>query len=293
MFATCQLGAEPLLIAEVARLRPKLRPAFRRPGLVTWVSDAEVAPEVTLDAVFARVWGASLGRDGVLPGGAIVHEFPRDPEAGEVKGEPARLNELVCDQITAPGEPTFVGVHRHTRGRWAIPGGLPQIVVPPESPSRAFAKIEEAIAWAGLDVREGQTAVEIGSAPGGAALALALRGVTVWGVDPGEMKVAHPLIHHLDRTISALRWEELPPRVDWLLMDVNLAPQLALHELARLAPPLRGKLRGAVLTLKLNDARVVEELPSLLARAGTLGLGSARATHLPSNRREVCCVLTP
>jgi 23S rRNA (cytidine2498-2'-O)-methyltransferase len=308
VFATCAPGLEPALKLELARTRPELRFAYSRPGLVTFKAPGPVAADDPPSSAFARVWGRSIGSvaDPAVAAARLaelaparVHAFPRDPVAAVDlapwqalgPGGPAAPGELVADVIVARDEPAWLGVHRHDGARPAHPGGAIPVDIPADAPSRAYAKIEEAIGWAGLDVRAGEVALEIGSAPGGAALALARRGVTLWGADPGVMQVTHPLIHHLDRTISALRWEELPPRVDWLLMDVNLAPQVALHELARLAPPLREHLRGAVLTLKLNDQRVVEELPALIARAGELGLGAARATHLPSNRREICCVL--
>ena len=50
-----------------------------------------------------------------------------------------------------------------------MPGGLIHIDVPAEAPSRAYAKIEEAIVWARLPVAAGQIALEIGAAPGGAS----------------------------------------------------------------------------------------------------------------------------
>ncbi len=329
-FACCQVGSERLLKGEVARTQPGLRPAFARPGLVTWVSDTATSPAIDLGAVFARVWGASLGRaatpedvqallaaePGLGSAGLRLHVFARDPAAVGAADEVSRGREallasgrfatvtlpqagdLVVDVITAPGEPFLVGLHRHAVGRWAVPGGQPAIVVPPESPSRAFAKIEEAIAWAGLDLRPGNQALEIGSAPGGAALALARRGVTVWGVDPAPMGPgvleyrgpAEARIHHLPVRVDELRWDDLPARLDWLLLDVNLAPQVALHAVQRLVPRLRRNLRGAVLTLKLNDQRVIDEIPALLGRVRQLGFSDVRATHLPSNRREICCV---
>jgi 23S rRNA (cytidine2498-2'-O)-methyltransferase len=142
-------------------------------------------------------------------------------------------------------------------------------------------------------VAAGQVALEIGAAPGGAALALARRGLEVWGVDTAALApqvLAHPNVRHVPKKAGALRWEELPPRVDWLLVDVNLAPQVALHEVARLVPPLRPKLLGAVLTLKLNDLAFVDELPALVERIRGMGLGDVRLRHLPSTRREICAV---
>ncbi len=329
-FACCQIGSERLLKGEVARTQPRLRPAFARPGLVTWVSEVATDADLELDAVFARVWGASLGRastsgeavallgsdSGVGSSGVRLHVFARDPMTQGAAAEvirvrealvatgrfaaeaPPLLGELIVDVIVAPEEPWLVGIHRHRAGRWEVPGGQPSINVPVESPSRAFAKIEEAISWAKLDVRPGQVALEVGSSPGGAALALARRGVTVWGVDPAPMGVgvleyrgpSESRIVHLAIKISELRWEDLPPRIDWLLLDMNLAPQVALHSIQRFLPRVRKGLRAAVLTLKLNDQRIIDEIPALLERVRRMGFDDVRATHLPSNRSEICCV---
>jgi 23S rRNA (cytidine2498-2'-O)-methyltransferase len=329
-FACCQIGSERLLKGEVARTRPKLRAAFARPGMVTWVSDTPTTPDLELDSVFARVWGASLGRattaeeaiallrpDSGLGSGALrLHAFARDASAEGAAAEVTRVHDallatgrfvpgtrpksgdLIVDVVIAAGEPWLVGAHKHRAGRWEIPGGLPEIVVPPESPSRAFAKIEEAILWAGLDMKAGHVALEIGSSPGGAALAMARRGITVWGVDPAPMGKgvleyrgpSQAQIHHLAIKISALTWEALPPRIDWLLLDVHLAPQVALHSIQRFLPRVRKHLKGAVLTLKLNDQQIVEEIPNLLERVKRMGFDEVRATHLPSNRSEICCV---
>jgi len=314
-FAACAPGLEPALKREVARARPELRFAYSRPGLVTFRSTRAVPPEDPPGSVFAHVWGRSIGaaadpaRAAALLAGIgadRVHAFARDPEAAPDlapwqalgPGGPAAPGERVADVIVAPGEPALIGVHRHDDARPAHPGGAIPVEIPADAPSRAYAKIEEAIAWARLPVAAGQVALEIGAAPGGAALALARRGLTVWGVDTGALApvvLAHPGVRHVPKKVGALRWEELPPRVDWLLVDVNLAPQVALHEVARLAPPLQRALAGAVLTLKLNDWAFVDELPALVERIRAMfggALPDVRLRHLPSNRREVCAVAT-
>jgi 23S rRNA (cytidine2498-2'-O)-methyltransferase len=319
VFATCLPGIEPALKLDVARARPELRPAYARPGLVTFKSARPAGPDDTPGSVFARVWGRSIGAAGDPAAAALqlatfgatrVHVFARDPESSRDgspgrpvdlaswqalgPGGPAELGELVADVIIgAPGEPAWLGVHRHDRFRPAFPGGAIPVVVPADAPSRAYAKIEEAIAWAGLAIAPGQVALEIGAAPGGAALALARRGLEVWAVDTGQLAphvAALPAVHHLAKKVGALRWEELPARVDWLLVDVNLAPQVALHEVHRLMPRLVTTLRGAVFTLKLNDWTFVAELPVLVERIRQMGLPDVRMQHLPSNRREVCAV---
>ena len=311
-FASCLPGVETAVKLEVARTRPDLRFAYSRPGLVTFKSAREITPEDVPGSVFARVWGRSVGAASDPAAAALqlerlgatrVHVFPRDPEAvvdlapWQVLGTggAAEVGELVADVIVAPDEAAWLGVHRHDETRPAYPGGALPVEVPADAPSRAYAKIEEAIAWAKLPVAAGQVALEIGAAPGGAALALARRGLKVWGVDTGELApivLAHPNVVHVAKKVGALRWEELPERVDWLLVDVNLAPQVALHEVARLMPRLRTTLRGAVFTLKMNDWGFVAELPALVERIRQMGLPQVRLRHLPSNRREVCAVAT-
>jgi 23S rRNA (cytidine2498-2'-O)-methyltransferase len=312
VFATCLPGVEPALKLDVARARPELRFAYSRPGLVTFKSARAVPPDDMPGSVFAQVWGRSIGAasdpaTAALQLGSLgatrVHVFAREPEVAVDlapwqalgTGGPAELGELVADVIVAPGhgEPAWLGAHRHDRFRVAHAGGAIPVEVPGDAPSRAYAKIEEAIAWAALPIEAGHVALEIGAAPGGAVLALARRGVDVWGVDTGELApnvLALPNVHHVAKKVGALRWEELPPRIDWLLVDVNLAPQVALHEVGRLMPRLRTTLRGAVFTLKLNDWTFVAELPALVERIRQMGLPDVRMRHLPSNRREICAV---
>jgi hypothetical protein len=113
------------------------------------------------------------------------------------------------------------------------------------------------------------------------------------GVDPGAMDarvLAAPGFSHLQLALGDLRREQLPARVDWLLMDVNLAPQVALHGVRRIVSTLRPALRGVIFTLKLNDWKMAAEVPALLARVAGMGLTDVHATQLASNRREICVV---
>ncbi len=330
VFAIAEPGSEGAVKDDVAHTRPALRLAFSRPGLVTFKIDGEVPDDVPRPTPWARVWGASLGRAAsaaetlaVLPAearrlhvlarepdaegaGALVAEVDAALRAGDATrfadGVVAQHGELVADVIVAPDEAWMLGVHRHGPGRSPWPRGAIPVEVPADAPSRAYAKIEEAIAWAGLPVAAGQVAVEIGSAPGGAAYALVRRGVTVWGVDPGAMAPAvmaftgpgGARVHHLVETLASVRWEMLPRAVDWLLVDVNLAPPVAIHGLARLVPAWKKKkLRGAVLTLKMNDVAMRRGLPTWLERVKSLGFADVEVTHLPSNRHELCVVARP
>src|SRR5436190_3087275 len=149
-FATCAPGLEPALKREVARTRPELRFAYSRPGLVTFKSTRAVTAEDPPGSVFAHVWGRSLGaaadpaRAAALvaaAGATRVHAFAREPGDARPPAAPpgdgpdlapwqalgpggaARPGELVADVIVAPGEPAWLGVHRHDDARPAPAGG--------------------------------------------------------------------------------------------------------------------------------------------------------------------------
>lgn len=63
IFATCQIGAEPALKAEIQRSRPDFRFAFSRPGFLTFKlpEGHGLAADFDLKSTFARAYGFSLG----------------------------------------------------------------------------------------------------------------------------------------------------------------------------------------------------------------------------------------
>lgn len=219
--------------------------------------------------------------------------------AGEARAaEGARVLDVIVGAGDGSDEDElYVGVHVQRAGAIAWPGGRIPIDVPDDAPSRAYRKIEEMIAWSGLAVREGDVAVELGAAPGGAAYALARRGVSVVGIDPAAIDprvLAYEgpggaRVTHLAEAAGAVAPDELPRGARWLLCDLNLAPPVALRYAARIARALGGSLEGAVITLKMNDARMIASIPSLLERARALvpGAEAARAIQLPAHRREI------
>jgi 23S rRNA (cytidine2498-2'-O)-methyltransferase len=327
-FVLCQAGAEAALKRELARVQPHWAAAYQRPGLVTFRLPAPASPELALHAVFARQHGISLGPApdlsalGTMLMGlserACLHVVPRDPDDADhvalaaatdaalraadfarfTASPLAGTGELVATVVVSPGEPTLLGLHRQAKGRCPMPGGYVPIALPEAAPSRAYLKIEEAIEAFALPVRAGDTALEIGAAPGGAAYALFRRGVNVIAVDPAAMAPAllasagpsGARVTHLSIPVGELRREQLPRRVDWLLFDVHLAPQVALRAARRVGSWIRPTLAGAVLTIKLNDWRFADQIDGFLAQARELGLVDPRAKQLRSHRQELAIV---
>jgi 23S rRNA (cytidine2498-2'-O)-methyltransferase len=206
--------------------------------------------------------------------------------------------ELVLSAIVAKDDPWVLGLHRHDNTRCPYPGGRYPLSLPPDLPSRAYAKIEEAIQAFSLPVRAGDCAIELGAAPGGAAYALLRRGVSVVAVDPAQMEPyvlnfrgpSAARLTHLQKPMGAIGRAELPASPQWLLLDVHLAPQIALRTARKIASWFRDSLLGAVLTLKLNDWAFADQIDSFLEQAREMGLSAPRAKQLASHRQELCVV---
>lgn len=323
----------------VARHGKLLRPAFMRPQLITWKCDRVLDSRFALGSFFARVSGLSLGsaKTGaelvtlVSPlGGAPVHlhVFPRVvPEDGLPPDEWAQLDavrehlasalrdagvhvhdpsdpqagDLVLDVIVepVPDAPMFAGVHVHGSESHRCPGGISRVTLPQDAPSRAWLKLEQALAWARLD--DGgklarKVALELGSAPGGASYALLQRGVSVFGVDtaamdPGVIEFAGlngARFVHLAMPAGEVPVALLPDEVDLLLSDLSLAPPVMLRYVERCQRHVQAKL--LVLTLKLNDQAMVARIPKFLDTIRSFAPAPVRATQLPANRSELCVV---
>jgi 23S rRNA (cytidine2498-2'-O)-methyltransferase len=326
VFATCQVGMEAWLKAEVAAAAPTWRSSFARPGFVTFKVPGATAPGA-FPSVFARSHGCSCG---AAEGGAEaavrahvealvsahgpvrLHAFARPgldstgwitqveswrADWAELLLPPglATAGEVVADVIALDPGLAWLGWHVHGGDHSPWPGGEPPLAAPADAPSRAYGKIVAALAWRGVAPRRGETALELGCAPGGAAYALLERGLDVIGVDPGAMSPAVAALAdrqgrsfvHLRKPSGQVTRAELPRAVHWLLSDMNLAAPVVLAQVERLLPLVRRHLRGIFLTLKLNDRAVAHQVPALLARVRCWGFEDVRAAQLPPHRREI------
>lgn len=212
------------------------------------------------------------------------------PEGLFLEGSRAETGDLVFDVVVVEEGEWWLGSHLQSPAHAPWPGGNPELTLPPEAPSRAWLKMEEALLWSAVPVRKGDTAVEIGSAPGGASYSLLTHGLKVVGVDPAEMDprvLATPGFTHLRTSVAALRREDLPRDIDWLALDMNVAPSVTLHHIDRLAGRMKETLCGLLLTVKLNEESMADDIPEMLEKVKAMGMARVRATQLSSNRREI------
>jgi 23S rRNA (cytidine2498-2'-O)-methyltransferase len=203
---------------------------------------------------------------------------------------PSHRDDTVLDCVLVkPGE-WWVGSHRvhSVASQW--PGGMMSIAMPPDVVSRAYLKMEEALRWSRLPIPAGARCVELGSSPGGASQALLAHGFEVIGVDPAEMHatvLAHPRFTHIRRRASQVRRREFR-KVRWLTADMNVAPAYTLEAVEAIVTHPQINIRGMLLTLKLFEWNLVEELPSYLDRVRSWGFNLVRARQLQHNHQEVC-----
>ena len=166
----------------------------------------------------------------------------------------------------------FTDFGRAVVAREALAHGPHRMADDPQAPSRSFLKVEEAYTVLGVAPREGETAVDLGAAPGGWSYSAAKRGAHVIAIDNGPLKggaLGHAQIEH--RREDAFRFQpsfaeasEGRPAYDWLLCDLVEEPHHVLHQLV--APWLeKGWCRRFVINLKFGRVDAIELLRELRA----------------------------
>ena len=348
LYTSCQCGAESALKQEIASGPLEMRPAFSRPGFVTFkLEQPPLNPkQFQLPATFARSWGFCLGkvqgdlldamaeqvwqapgvsaflaaeqivdlhvwqRDSAVPGEkgfkpgptrlaleaeeAVRRHAPSEPlqEMPEVPRPPSRRNRWVLDVVLVePGE-WWLGCHLAARRHDCWPGGVSPLQLPQHAVSRAYLKMQESLEWSALPISRGDLCVELGCAPGGASQALVEHGLRVLGVDPAEVApdvLALPHFTHLRRRCAEVPYKQLRG-VQWLAADINAVPSYTLDATEQVVTNEQTNIRGMILTLKLTDWKLLEQLPECIERVRSWGYRDVRTRQLAFNRQEICLV---
>ena len=215
IFALTNPGSAMPLKQEIKDYGLGWRPSFQRRGFVTFKSSTDDEPftlqSLEVPFIFARRLCLSLGKatnraealalienaaisatstvDG--SGDTLLHELRWNERRLDRVSEDSRLPVVIGQGIGTlvelGPEEFWAGFHLHAPTLSPDPGGMGGLILPEESPSRAWLKLEEAVRFFGLHFDEGEIVVELGCAPGGVILALLQRGVSVIGVDPAKL----------------------------------------------------------------------------------------------------------
>jgi 23S rRNA (cytidine2498-2'-O)-methyltransferase len=231
----------------------------------------------------AAVLHAEIATQASLPTATISS----DAAAGSL----AEAGDAVLDVIIdSPGR-AWLGWHPAAAPASCWPGGVYPEPLPDDAVSRAWLKLDEAIASFAVPLRRGQRACELGAAPGGASQRMLSLGLQVVGIDPAEIDPAvasHPQFEHWKMRARDVRLRQLRG-FDWLVTDMNIDPASTMDALERVATAPGSSLRGIIATLKLPQWSRAEELPGWLERFANWGF-DPEARQLSSGGREVCVV---
>ena len=214
------------------------------------------------------------------------------PSRASALGEPAKLGERVLNVIAIKPDVWWLGEHRQGMGHLPWPGGFDGRALPDQAVSRAYLKMAQAIDWSRLPIRPGQRCAELGCSPGGASQALLDRDLQVLGIDPASVHPAvadHPNFTHLRKRSRQVRRREFR-KVRWLCADMNVAPRYTLDAVEEIIQHSETKIRGVILTLKLLEWKLVDDIPSHLKRVRDWGFSRVFARQLQYNRQEYTLV---
>jgi 23S rRNA (cytidine2498-2'-O)-methyltransferase len=210
---------------------------------------------------------------------------------GAVSPRAAKGNRpLVADVILVGPEEWWVGYHQVRSVAMGWVGGFLQATLPENAVSRAWLKMNEAVLWSEFPMQPGEKCIEIGSAPGGASQYLLSRGLQVTGVDPALMDpivLTDKNFRHIRKRAKEVPRQEFVG-VDWLTCDVNLPPNYTLDTVKAIVTFPGVHFKGLLLTFKLVEWSLAEELPKYLARLRSWGFRQVSCRQLHHNRQEVC-----
>ena len=320
IFALTNVGSERALKAEADKMKLGWRPSYQHKGFVTFKAPSDEAffslASLDLPLACCRRLCLSLGQVSTREeaemkirqhptylGGAIHHvrfanrtmqsepleDFKR-PESGECIGTVVEVGP----------EEFWVGLHLHAPFLSPYPGGDSSLVMPADSPSRAWLKLEEAVRFFNLDLSVKDIVVELGCAPGGVVLALLRRGVSVVGVDPAEMAevvmesatfdrrlipIGEPWFFHCRKPAALASKRDVGKGVTWFMSDMNQSPDVVLKECARFCAMAR-TIRGVLITLKLTDLMQVKQKQKWFKELTDIGFKTVRLQQLSVHHKE-------
>ncbi len=285
----CNPGSEKFLKEEIRLIYPELVFAYSTEGFLTFKETRPLGK--TLRPVFCRHFGKFIRRGSYeeirskWAGKALFYSL-----AGEIyETYEYKTGEWVKEIIKVSETQYYFGEFKSSILNSPTPGGFSTAILPPEAPSRAYLKVIDGLKYMGVDLPAGECALEIGSSPGGATYALLKKGLKVEGIDPGEMAqvcLDHPNFLHHRESIQDFHVSSLKDHVQWLYVDMNLAPEGSLREIEKVVEAVRPSLKGAFITLKMTKFELVSRVPMYLNIMGKMGLKVVMATQLPSHKQE-------
>ncbi len=158
------------------------------------------------------------------------------------------------------------------------------------APSRSASKLEEALAYLGVHPKAGDTAVDLGAAPGGWSFVLARHGAHVQAVDHAalDLKDMGPLkgeiIHVKDNGLKFMPEKA----VDWMVCDMVMGARDTLGVLK--AWHEQKAMANFVVNIKLPKSNPWPQVSEALGLIESFGWTSVKGRHLLHDRSEITLI---
>lgn len=285
----CNPGSEKFLKEEIRLIYPELAFAYSTEGFLTFKETRRLGK--TLRPVFCRHFGKFLKRGSLEEirsqwvGKALFYSI-----TGEIyESYPFQNGDWVKEIIKVSETQYYLGEFRAGILTAPTPGGFSTATLPEEAPSRAYLKVIDGLNYMNVQIPKNDYALEIGSSPGGATYAMLEMGLRVEGIDPGMMDPVcskNPNFFHHRQSIQDFHVSSLKDHVQWLFVDMNLAPEASLREIEKVVDAVRPSLKGAFITLKMTKFELVSRVPMYLNIMSKMELKVVMATQLPSHKQE-------
>jgi 23S rRNA C2498 (ribose-2'-O)-methylase RlmM len=169
-------------------------------------------------------------------------EFARTQRSGE-----DFILQIYCPVV----DDLWFSISRIDDGVSLFEGGFRPMKTLAQAPSRSASKLEEALNLMGRHPSPGDTAVDLGAAPGGWSLVLARYGANVKAIDHAELSLGPKvkLKGHIEH-IKANGLKFIPEEpVDWMVCDMVMGSQETLKILAKWLDA--GAMRQFIVNVKL------------------------------------------
>jgi 23S rRNA (cytidine2498-2'-O)-methyltransferase len=159
------------------------------------------------------------------------------------------------------------------------------VAVDKSAPSRAFSKLVEAEQRLGLQIRAGETCVDLGASPGSWSYVAVHRGARVTSIDRSELRedlMAHPRLKFIKGDAFKFRPDA---QVDWLICDIIAAPQRSIELLLEwLRAGLAKRFIVSIKFMGSDEYPRIDELKSALPEL----CEDFYLARLCANKNEVC-----
>ena len=202
--------------------------------------------------------------------------------------EPRDANDLLLQIYVSSTDGAWFSLSTVREGASTAIGGMRRMKKLAGAPSRSASKLEEALAFMGTAPKPGQTAVDLGAAPGGWTFVMARHGADVKAIDHAELAI--PNATKLKGKITHLKENGLKylpsDNVDWLVCDMVMGGRQTLDVLKQWCDSK--KMSAFVVNVKLPAAKPWPTVLEVIKFLATLeGWSFLKAKHLFHDRAEI------